>query len=94
MQDSAQNFLDSIYHFADIIDKELVVRRLPNKNCFFAEFENCEVRNNKQDVMLRGLFGTGDSPENAIMNYANEISGKILVFNARHENRQEFIVRF
>lgn len=91
----SHDIIESLYRFADIIDKELIVRRYPNKdNYFLAEFDGSNIKNDNQDIMLRGIFGRGKNPESALVDYAKSIEGKIIIFDNRNENRQEFVVRF
>ena len=81
----------TILEFADEINKELVVRYYPNQDCrVSAHFDHCEV---KDGTRLVGEFGESDNPEEALNDYAYNIQGKALVFNARSTcQRQEFTV--
>lgn len=58
---------------------------------FYAEFKGAEV---KEGVCLISAFGDGDNEESAIRDYANEISGKLLVFNAFGKDRYEIKVPY
>ena len=83
----------NIYEFADVIDRELVIRRYPNQdNRFTAQFEHSETKINKSDCILAGSYGNGNTPEEALNNYIKEIQGKVLVFDAMSDKRQEYVV--
>jgi len=86
-------FSMNIYEFADVIDKEIVIRRYSNQNNrFMAKFEHSETKKNKSDCILSGSYGNGNSPEEALSNYMKEIQGKVLIFNAMSDKRQEYVV--
>jgi len=53
---------------------------------YYAQFEDCEV---KKGVCLLSEYGNGGTPEEAMANYAQEISGALLVLNAFGPNRRE-----
>jgi len=85
----------TISEFADMHDLNMVVRErhtghgdnsLPR---FYASFEHSEVSDR---CMLIGKYGDGDTPEEAIKDYAKEISEKKLVLNAYRKNRVEIQV--
>ena len=61
-------------------------RSIGAKDRFYAIFKSCEV---KKGHYLLGSFGDGDTPEHAILQYAKNISGKVLVFNAWSKDRKE-----
>ncbi len=78
----------NINELADLLGVDLIVRRYPNQHeRWTASFEKCET---KDGGMLASEYGNGTSPELAIKNYCELISGKVLVFNAMSENRREF----
>lgn len=54
---------------------------------FYASFRGVEVM---ERSMLRSTFGNGATEDEAIRNYAAEISHKRLVFHAMGEDRHEF----
>jgi hypothetical protein len=56
-------------------------------NRFYASFKDIET---KQGACLCGTHGNGGTGEEAISDYANQISGKLLVRGAFTEDRQEF----
>ena len=83
----------NIYEFADVIDKEIIIRRYSNQNSrFMASFEGAETKENKSSCILSGTYGDGKNPNEAINNYAKKIQGRILIFNAVGDKRQEYVV--
>jgi len=83
----------NIYEYADAINKEIIIRRYPNQNNrFLVEFDHSETKDNKFSCTLSGTYGNGECPREAINDYIEGIQGKILVFNAMSDNRQEFVV--
>ena len=85
----------SLEEFAEKHGLELVVRervmdsfmRKRGIERYLAEFKNVEVRDGS---MLWGAYGNGNTPEEAIKDYAAKILGKYLVFGAYSNNRREF----
>ena len=55
---------------------------------FYASFVGVEI---KEGEILRGAFGNGEIPDEAIANYAREISHKHLVKDAMRTWRKEII---
>ena len=53
---------------------------------FYAIFKKVEE---KDGSVLRGIYGNGDTPEEAITNYANRLSEKWIVFDAMGPTRRE-----
>jgi hypothetical protein len=80
----------NIYEFADIINKNIIITRYANQNGrFSAHFDRCNIA---QGDLLRGEYGDGKTPQEALNNYKNAIAGKTLVFNAMSDtNRQEYV---
>lgn len=58
----------------------------PNLPRYYASFEHCEV---KGDGVLIGEFGNGETPEEAMENYAKRISNKRLVLLIPGKDRFE-----
>ena len=86
----SQDKIKELYYFADIIDKEIIIIRYANQNNrFSACFENSEI---KEGNILSSVYGNGNSPESAILDYIPKISGKKLVFDAYGSCRKEFVV--
>jgi hypothetical protein len=56
---------------------------------FYAHFFDAEISEGR---ILVGSFGNGRTEEEAIENYAAEISGKVLVIGAYKKERREIIV--
>lgn len=76
--------------FADVIGKDLLIRRYANQNNrFTCAFDGSEV---KEGCFLRGGFGDGDTVEKAIADYVQQIRGKHLVFNAYTPKREDYEV--
>lgn len=67
---------------------EIVERDNPKLSRFYAHFKNVE---SKDGCILSGEFGNGDTPEEAIVNYANSISGKLLVLHAGNPKKRKEI---
>ena len=81
----------SIYTLADILDKDLELRRCANQNeRWLAQFENCETKDKKSSSILTGSYGSGTDPISALNDYITQIKGKILVFDAGRDTRSEF----
>lgn len=81
--------------FAEVYELTMVIEeRVPEDmgvrwteySRYCAQFEDCEV---KQGSCLRSEYGTGKTPWEAMANYAQEISGALLVLNAFGPNRRE-----
>lgn len=53
---------------------------------YYAQFEDCEIKDGR---ILRSEYGNGRTPWEAMANYAQEISGALLVLNAFGPNRRE-----
>ncbi len=58
-------------------------------NRYYASFDRVEI---KEGGMLRGSYGDGATPEEAIENYLGEIRGRRLVFAAYSDCRREIDV--
>lgn len=80
----------NIQEYADAINVEIQITRHVNKNNrWTAKFVGCEVMTNE---CLRGEYGTGMTPNVALLNYAEKIAGKRIALNASRDNRMEFNV--
>jgi hypothetical protein len=80
----------TIFEFADIIDKDILVTRFANQDeRWCAYFKGCEV---KGDSVLIGEHGNGKTPMVALSEYVAKIRGKIIVFNSLRGNRMEYSV--
>lgn len=81
-----------LIEFTNLIDRQIVIRTHPNFHdgsaYWHADIENCEI---KQGRLLKGCFGDGVNPEQALLNLVNNIKGERLVFNASRSNRQEIV---
>jgi uncharacterized Fe-S cluster-containing MiaB family protein len=82
----------TLFDLADVLGKDIIIRRYPNqKGRFVAEFDHCETQEYKGSGVLRSDYGNGESPIEALNDYASNIKGKNLVFNAMSESRSEFV---
>lgn len=82
---------DTIENFAVTHDLTMQVHersRNSGPNKFYAYFESAET---KDGCILCGDFGNGHDEQEAIQNYAKEISGKLLVIDAYSEERRREI---
>ena len=84
----------NIEEYADALNLELEIRRYPNQcNRYAASFENCETKASADDGCLTGTYGNGDSPSGAVVDYVQQIRGKILVHQAYSgDKRREYVV--
>jgi hypothetical protein len=87
----------TIREFAQVIDiplrihgREVLTCEESGMNYLYVVFDLCDVLD--EDGMLHGSFGNGNTVEEAVQNYAGEISGKILVHKALHADRRKFKV--
>jgi len=82
----------SIFDFADIINKQIIITYYPNQNRrYTAQFEYGEIIEKGRECVLCGTYRNADSPRGAIIDYCNKISGQKIVFNAMSkERKQEF----
>lgn len=81
----------NIFEFADIINRNIEITRHANQNGrYTAQFEHCEI---KDGICLRGVYGEGRTPSEAVEDYAKKITGQTLVFYAMSDElRQEYVV--
>jgi hypothetical protein len=81
----------NILEYADAINKEIEITYYANQSGrFSASFSPmCEIKN---DEILTSVYGNGLCPQAALNNFAKEISGKIIVFDANSEKRLELRV--
>lgn len=85
------NKLLSLTAFADLHGLNMTIRERDTAdpeaaNRFFASFDNTET---KGGFFLKGSYGNGATPEDAMEDYAKEINGKMLVVDAYAKNRRE-----
>ncbi len=80
---------EKIEVFADKHGFEMTVierTHLPAQNKYYASFDHVEVKNGG---ILTGTYGDGATDEESIADYASQISGERLVFDAYGQNRKE-----
>ena len=76
--------------YLDIIECDLILRRHANQDDrWLAQIEHCDV---KEDGVLAGSYGDGKTPEEAIMDYIDQIEGKCIAINAYTDKRREYNV--
>lgn len=81
--------MKKLQEFADIIRKELIIRRYPNQaNRWTCQFENSNI---KGDGVLIGTYGNGNTPAKAMKDYDSKIRGQVLIFDGNTENEREFV---
>lgn len=80
----------NIRELSDITQSNIVATRYHSQGSrWSAKLEGAEI---KDKSMLVGAYGDGDSPAEAIADYADQIRGKTLVFGSYTDNRKEFCV--
>lgn len=83
----------SLEDFADKHNLHMVVTERKasegSNDRFYARFDRVEV---SEGCILRGTYGNGATPEQAIENYGQAISLKTLIYNAMGKNRKEISV--
>lgn len=80
----------TINELGDLMQADLIIIRYANQdNRWMCRFEHSET---KDGVALVGTFANGENPGESIMNYIEEIKGKILVIDAMGEKRREFSI--
>ena len=84
----------NIEEYADALNLELEIRRYPNQqNRYTASFEDCDTKTSADSGVIEGTYGNGDSASAAIIDYVNQIRGKILVHRPFDgEKRREYVV--
>lgn len=82
----------TIYELADLLNVTILVHRHPNQdNRWTASFDGCETKDSEYSNILAGTYGNGNAPAAALDDYARQIGGKVLVFNAMSDRRREFV---
>jgi hypothetical protein len=67
-----------------ITERNLVMH--PDLSTYYCRFQNCEI---KDGAALIGVSGNGKTEAEAFADYAAQISGRFLVFNAYQDSRKE-----
>jgi len=80
--------------YCDIINCNIKITYYHNqKNRWSAAIEYADTKKTTSSGVLEGTYGNGKNPEEAISDYIEKISGKLLVLNAMSkENRREYKV--
>ena len=78
----------TLFELAEVVQGTLEFRRYPLQDGrITCSFERCEI---KGTGVLIGKYGNGYTFQEAMKDYANEIQGQILVFDAHTDRRKEF----
>ena len=81
----------TIEDLGDVIGVDLIIRRYANQdNRYMCEFKSTETKTHKDDPVLSGEYGSGNSPTQAVADYVRIIRGKWLVIDSRGNDRKEF----
>ncbi len=77
--------------YLDTLNLQLNIIRHNNQNeRWSAQFERCEI---KKGSILSGEYGSGSTPDEAILDYIKKIKGKVIVINVTNEKeRQQYSV--
>ena len=70
--------IENLYNFADAIKRDLIIRRC-SRDLYHVQFENCGVTLHSYDSHITYMHGRGATIEDALLDYAERISGSILV---------------
>ena len=82
----------TLLEYADVIEARLVIRYRNGSTPamrWYAYFDHAEV---KERSMLVWMYGNGPTPDEAVADYAKQIAGQRLVFDAMGPGRKEFTV--
>lgn len=83
----------NIYDYADALNLEIKLLRYPcQSNRWTARFDGTETKRDLNDGCLTSTYGNGESPQQALFDYAQKITGKILVVGAMSETRRQYNV--
>lgn len=75
--------------YADTLELRLIITRYPNQDeRWCATFEGAEVKDYRGSGSLSGTHGNGPTAAAAILNYLDQIRGKVLVLNAMDAGRR------
>ena len=80
----------TIYDLGDVMGTDLIARRFAGQGTrWSARFEQTEIQ---EGCFLVGAYGDGDTPVEAIADYAERIRGKVLVHRHWRDGRREYSV--
>lgn len=83
--------MTNLIQFADIINESVSIHSRHFSPRWYANFDYCETQ--EGDHLLKSECGNGETPMEALRDYAEKIRGKRLIFHAtRKDMRREFIV--
>lgn len=80
-----ENRVEKLCNFADQIKRDLIIRSC-SAGLYHVQFENCGVAIHFTDSHITYVHGRGSTIEAAMLDYAERISGNILVdiYNPYH----------
>jgi len=82
----------TIYELGDMLNENLQIKRYANQGKrHTASFERVEIKESESDPILRGEYGEGETPKEAIEDYVQKIKGKFIVVNASGDCRKAII---
>ena len=82
----------TLEEFAERHNLKMIVKErshIESPTRFYAYFDGAEF---KDKSFLISMYGNGSNEQEAIYNYAREISGKLMVIGAYTDNRKEILV--
>ena len=82
----------TLFEYADVINREIVIKRYPNQDRFICNFRDGEVKDNIDSGILSSAYGDSNTIFGAIEDYCSRIEGKVLVFDAAGPKRTVFNV--
>ena len=80
-----ENRVEKLCNFANQIKRDLIIRRC-SADLYHVQFENCGVAMHSADSHITYVHGRGTTIEEAMLDYAERISGNILIdiYNPYH----------
>ena len=79
----------TITELATLVDEELRIRWCSNMSYWIASFHGGETKKDSASGILTGESGRGNSTQDALRDYVNNLKGKVLVFNAMDKTRRK-----
>lgn len=86
---SEKALIESLCRFGEVNQLDLSVGVRSHSSLYFLSFAYSDV---KSGSFLTGVFGNGDTVEEAIADYAKKIEGEVLVIHAMTDKRKELQV--
>ena len=84
----------NIEEYCDILNINIRITYYHNQNKrWSASFDGGEIKEDAGSSILKSEYGTGKTPELAMIDYLFSVRGKVLVLNAMSEtNRREYVI--